>query len=71
MPVQVQRQPEPDDAATDDRDCHRSSLRHCAAIVVLGPERELRVVRIARSPLPGDRARCAYLERIPAAVTTA
>src|SRR3954469_2217777 len=32
--------------------------------------RQLTVVRVTASPLPGDRARCAYLEQIPASVAT-
>ena len=31
-------------------------------------DRQLTVVRVTASPLPGDRARCAYLEQIPASV---
>jgi hypothetical protein len=33
-------------------------------LVTLEPGRQLRVVRIGPSPLPGERVRCAYLERL-------
>jgi SAM-dependent methyltransferase len=43
MPVQVQRQAEADNAAADDRDLHHSSLRHCAAIVLIEQPKDKRM----------------------------